>query len=389
MECIQGGRFVMTIRTTSRERLAVAVAASLVLVLAAAMIVSPASGAKKRGGKPDLKAKKVSGVPKQAGDGDAATVKVKVKNGGSAKARKSKVSLYLSSDKRKSKGDKKLPGKKGLPTLKPGKSANVKVKTKLNGDDGGWYVIACASKAKREKKTGNNCQASRKLTIGSTGAGPWPERYMGSFSVSFSLSQETQNAEKGQAGTEDFNGSMDGEMVLTRLPGDLLGGTDQPWHYESSGSLDWSGSYTSAFQSSFYSETCSGQGSGIEPVNPFAGVTTQRYGWVRPDGDLSPGASYTTFGDEDSNLEYAGTCNSSEGGGPVNGDRFPVFPAILPRDFDDDCQLKGGSYNVKPDGSLAGTDSCRFDYDFIHPNSGTHFVGTNTANWSWDLTPTG
>ncbi len=356
-------------------------------LLAATVIVSPAAGSKQGGGKPNLIMKKVSGVPKQAGDGDAATVKAKIKNGGSTKARKSKVSLYLSSDKRKSKGDAKLPGQKPVPTLKPGKSTTVKVKTKLNGSDGDWFVIACASKAKGEKKAGNNCRASRKLAVGSPGAEPWPERYTGTFSVSFSLSQETENTDKGQTGTENYSGSMSGNLVLARMPGDLLGGNSQPWHYESSGSLDWSGSYTSAFADDpGFSQACSGQGSGIEPVNPFAGATTQRYGWIRPDGDLSPGGSYTTFGAENSDLEFAGTCNSS-GSGSSNGDRFPTFPAILPRDFDDDCRLMSGSYTVKPDGSLTGTDSCRFDYDYLQNNSGTEFVGTNTATWSWDLAP--
>ena len=369
------------------ERQRAALAFLLTALLAGAVMVAPEAGAGKGGGKPNLSLKKVSGVPRQAADGDAATVKAGVKNGGGTKARKSKVSLYLSSDKRKSKGDDKLPGQKRVPNLKPGKSTNVKVKTKLNADDGDWYVIACASKAKGEKKTGNNCKASRKLAVGSAGGEPWPERYMGTFSVSFSLSQETENTEKGQTGTEDYNGSMSGEIVLTREPGDLLGGTSQPWHYESSGSLDWSGSYTSTFADDpGFSQTCSGQGSGIEPVNPFAGATTQRYGWVRPDGDLSPGGSYTTFGAENSDLEFAGTCNSS-GGGSSNGDRFPIFPAILPRDFNDDCRLMSGRYNVKPDGSLTGTDSCRFDYDYIHSSSGTHFVGTNTATWSWNLAP--
>lgn len=370
------------------KRCSTALAFALTAVLTAAAIVSPAAGAKKGGAGPNLMVKKVNGVPKQAGDGDAATIKVGVKNGGSAKARKSKLSLYLSSDKRKSKGDKKLPGGKPVPTLKPGKSTNVKVKTKLNGDDGDWYVVACASKAKGEKKAGNNCKASRKLAIGSAGAGSWPERYMGTFSVSFSRSQRTQNADKGQAGTEDSNGSMTGEMVLTRKPGGLLG-NGQPWHYESSGSLDWSGSYKLAFEDDpDYSQTCNGQGSGTESVNPYAGVATQRYGWVRPDDDLSPGGSYTTFGAEDSDLRFKGTCNSSEGG-PTNGDRYPLFPAILPRDFDGSCVLKGGRYTVKPDGSLAGTDSCRLDYDYIHSSSGTHFVGTNTVDWSWHLSPVG
>ncbi len=368
------------------------VAFMLAALLAAAAIVTPAAGGKKGGGKkPDLKMQKVDGVPHEAEDGDAATVEAKVKNVGKAKAEKSKISLYLSSDKSKSTEDDKLPGKKPVPKVKPGKSTTVKVGTKLGGSDGDWYVIACASKAKKEKKGGNNCKASRKLTIGSSsdpGGGPWPQRYEGTFTASFSLDQNSENPGKGLVGAEDFSGAMSGDLVLTRQPGDLPYGPGRPWHYESSGSLEWSGNDTTSYQDGSDSEDCSGQGSGEKAINPFAGVSTQRYAFVVPDRDFSPGTKYATFGDEASDLKFEGTCTSTSTPGPYNGDRSPVFPAILPRDYDDDCRLKGGSYVVKPDGSLAGTDSCKFDYDYTLGN-GSHFVGTNTATWSWNLVPVG
>lgn len=363
---------------------------SLLVPLALLLLFSAGADAKKKGGKPDLRIKSVKGLPSSAESGASVTAKVKVQNAGKKKAKGSKVTLYLSTDAKSSKGDDKISRSKKVPKLKPRKSAKVTVPAELEGEAGEWFVVACASAAKKEKKKGNNCGASKKLAIeaGAGGSGePFPESFEGTFSVSFTTDNTSNNETRNTSGFEQFQGTMTGDLTLTREPGGLLGGS-QPFHYESSGELEWGGSYTSQYMDEgAVAETCSGAGTGTEPIVPFAGNHSVSYGWVNfpTNGNLAPGSEYFSFGSERSAFEFSGTCMGSDAG-TFNGDRSPLFPAILPRSFSDDCTLNVGTYVVKPNGNLSGTDSCRYETTLNYSN-GTEIDITLTANWSWDLAP--
>ena len=102
---------------------------------------------------------------------DGGTVKVTdvTKNGGKAKSGKSSTGYYLSSDRKKSKGDRLL-GRRSIKRLKRKKvsKGSRTVRIPASTQPGAYYVLACAdSKGKlKEKSEHNNCKASsKKLTV--------------------------------------------------------------------------------------------------------------------------------------------------------------------------------------------------------------------------------
>jgi hypothetical protein len=136
--------------------------------LVALLALSPAAGAKTKGGAlPDLVVKKVSKPPKTKTVGTKLKLVVKVANKGEAKAGKSKLGLYLGKGKKHTKKDKRLKRVKVKP-LAAGKGKKLKVrvvlpaKTKL----GSYRLFACADDTRKVKEAKErNCKGTRKIRL--------------------------------------------------------------------------------------------------------------------------------------------------------------------------------------------------------------------------------
>lgn len=137
------------------------------LALVAVLAVAPAVGAKTKAALPDLVVQKVSKPPATKTVGSKLRLVVKVRNAGEAKARKSKLGLYLGKGKKHTKKDKRLKRVKVKP-LAAGKTKKVKLrfvlpaKTKL----GTYRLFACADDTKKLKEEKErNCKATREVRL--------------------------------------------------------------------------------------------------------------------------------------------------------------------------------------------------------------------------------
>ena len=107
-------------------------------------------------------------APARATVGTKATLKVKVKNKGTLKARGSVTASSLSKDQKVGR-DTALKPTKATPTLKPRRtwSGPVTVKVPAATTPGRDYVVACADTARKvkEKSEGNNCRVSAAVQV--------------------------------------------------------------------------------------------------------------------------------------------------------------------------------------------------------------------------------
>ncbi|GAA3823983.1 CARDB domain-containing protein [Nocardioides panacisoli] len=137
--------------------------------LAAALTVPAGAGASAEGHakKADLVVASVR-TPASVEAGTAAAVRVKVHNGGKAKASASVVRLALSTD-RTAGGDTALKPTLAVPSLSPGGSwsGKVSVNVPASAGVGSYYVIACADAKRRVAETNeiNNCKVSSSLAV--------------------------------------------------------------------------------------------------------------------------------------------------------------------------------------------------------------------------------
>src|SRR4051794_8353682 len=155
------------VKTRRRPRLSV-IAAAVVALLACAL-PSLAQAAAKR---PDLTVSAVSPLTPSVVEKGQVRASITVRNAGKAGAGGSVVGLYLSTDKRKSKSDKRLAGT-NLKSLRKGQQRVATSKGKLpkNVKRGAYVLIACADDKSRAKESNerNNCRPI-KGKIGVTGA---------------------------------------------------------------------------------------------------------------------------------------------------------------------------------------------------------------------------
>ena len=130
-----------------------------VLTVALVAFALPATAAE--AARPDLKVAALSPLTPAVSPNEQVRAQVTVRNAGKASSPASAVRLYLSRDGRRSKSDKRLPGKPSVKALKRGKRARATARSRLPGGTapGGYQLIACADPVKREGKKGNNCKA--------------------------------------------------------------------------------------------------------------------------------------------------------------------------------------------------------------------------------------
>ena len=141
--------------------------APLVLAL---LFAAPASAAA-----PDLTVRSVA-VPAAAAPGARVTLTDATRNTGPARARASRTAWYLSGDRRKGRGDRRLVRRR-VPALRPRRSSRARTTTTLPAATGRFFLIACADDARRvrERSEVNNCRASsRAMTVAVPDGEPQP-----------------------------------------------------------------------------------------------------------------------------------------------------------------------------------------------------------------------
>ncbi len=152
---------------------------SLVAVLAT--LVPTAAAAAPREHRPapraNLVVRAVSAPPARLGRQSLMKLKLTVRNSGHASAEPSDVRAYLSTDRRKSKGDLVLDGMVESRTIRARRSARLSARTFIPATAplAGRYVLVCADAYNdvRESNEKDNCVASkRKLTVLAAGTTP-------------------------------------------------------------------------------------------------------------------------------------------------------------------------------------------------------------------------
>jgi hypothetical protein len=134
----------------------------LILPFLAATVAVPAWSAL-QGGRADLVEASLSKPPPAARPNVQFTAFDAVRNRGSATARRSTTTYYLSRDRIRSSNDS-LVGSRSVPALRAGKSSRgqATLVTRVPTVPGTYYVIVCADarRAVREGSERNNCRAS-------------------------------------------------------------------------------------------------------------------------------------------------------------------------------------------------------------------------------------
>ena len=151
---------------------------SALLMLALAAAAMPAAEAKKRAAT-DLTVLRVVDPPASSAPGAPVLVGHTVRNRGRGKAGKTAVGYWLSSDRRRGKGDVKLAGTRKVPALRKRRKSSAKKRVALPAavSPGLYHVIACVDPRRkvREAKEGNNCRASKgRMRIAAGGAAGAP-----------------------------------------------------------------------------------------------------------------------------------------------------------------------------------------------------------------------
>jgi hypothetical protein len=141
------------------------------LSAALALPVVPLGGAEARArARPDLKVASVAVPAGAVTAGSRMTARVKTRNAGDRRVRRSTTRLHLSRDARKGRGDRRL-GSARFTSLSPRKSRikSIRVTIPSATQPGRYRLLACADAGRkaRERSERNNCRASpRTLTVG-------------------------------------------------------------------------------------------------------------------------------------------------------------------------------------------------------------------------------
>jgi hypothetical protein len=134
--------------------------------VALAVLAPAAFGAKPR---PDLTVRSVGPLPvSAAAPGGKLALTETTRNGGNARAGASQTGWYLSIDRIRNKGDRRI-ARRRVGALKPKRSSQRKTTVTLPAMSGDFFLMACADDARRvrERSERNNCRASAKsLRIG-------------------------------------------------------------------------------------------------------------------------------------------------------------------------------------------------------------------------------
>jgi CARDB/Bacterial Ig domain/Cadherin domain len=140
--------------------------ASALALLAAALLVAASASARTGASppRPDLVVRSLTSAPATLAPRDALTAKFVIANAGKRAARASVAAAYLSRDKVKGKGDRRLTPASSVARLKPRKSARRSATLVIPPATavGPWFVIVCADDTGRvrEAKEKNNCRAA-------------------------------------------------------------------------------------------------------------------------------------------------------------------------------------------------------------------------------------
>jgi CARDB protein/cadherin domain-containing protein/cadherin-like protein len=140
--------------------------ASALALLAAALLVAASASARTGASppRPDLVVRSLTSSPATLAPRDALTAKFVIANAGKRAARASVAAAYLSRDKVKGKGDRRLTPASSVARLKPRKSARRSATLVIPPATavGPWFVIVCADDTGRvrEAKEKNNCRAA-------------------------------------------------------------------------------------------------------------------------------------------------------------------------------------------------------------------------------------
>jgi CARDB len=137
------------------------------VAIATALLVAVVPAAA-QAARPDLKVTSISLGAGTATAGSKVKVGDATRNAGGAAARRSTTTYYLSADRRKSRSDFKIAGRKVARLRRRGLSrgaATARIPPSLT--PGSWSVIACADSARRirESNERNNCRASASSLI--------------------------------------------------------------------------------------------------------------------------------------------------------------------------------------------------------------------------------
>lgn len=135
------------------------------VVIAALAAATPATAARKR---PDLLVSSVTTSATSVVRAHRITVRETTKNSGSTRAHRSRTQVLLSKDAHRSRGDKILATRK-VRALKAHShiTAKITVTIPARTAPGSYRLVVCAdaTKAVTEKHEGNNCRASRAITV--------------------------------------------------------------------------------------------------------------------------------------------------------------------------------------------------------------------------------
>ena len=126
-------------------------------VLLALLLAAPATAAAPR---PDLTVRSVGPVTGGA-IGTTVTFTDTTRNTGRRRARVSRTAWYISSDRIKSRGDRRL-ARRRVPALRPRRSSRGSTRIVLPSTTGTFFVIACADDTRRvrERSERNNCRVA-------------------------------------------------------------------------------------------------------------------------------------------------------------------------------------------------------------------------------------
>jgi hypothetical protein len=168
---------------------------------------------------PDLTVRGASVLTPSVAQKGQVRVSAVVRNAGKTAAPASKVGLYLSTDKRRSKSDKRLATAK-VKRLGKGARGTAKGKGKLAGSvkPGAYFVIACADDGSRAKESNerNNCRAA-KGKLGVTAAAK-PV----AVSPQLEAGRAFDSPVQADLGGTAFTGSTDGTSYTLIVPGGAL-----------------------------------------------------------------------------------------------------------------------------------------------------------------------
>lgn len=384
----------MTTRVHRSERSAATVVAVVVVLLSAVVGVvaeSSASAATGARGKPDLVIVKVRALPTTAVAGDAMPVTVVVRNQGERRSPKSTLSFSVSKDRSTSGTDLALPVSIEVPRIKAGTKKQVSGTLTAPEDvKGARYVIACVAQVRGEKRKAarNNCTAAKNtvdIRPQSTG-GELPAYLVGTSTAQHTYTVTSSATDAIGATYEQVERTVTATGVVFELGSTLAG---SPRYVAVDGEIEWrmDGGYV------WPDETCDFAGTGTVALGARPAGTPYSMGYVMPSSSvagLGRGAGYSLS-----------TFHHYNGGEAPSYDlecteydktrKYLIDPWLTVRtDHGESSACEWTStvhqFNVLPDGSLTGENSCR-NFNTRDYDNGTHHEYTFESRVSWDLEP--